>query len=123
MQIVEHCDGFPLALIVVGKSLYGKPEAVWITLVKEWSTGSSIFDPQTNLLRRLQSSIDELDKEMPVTGKCFLDLSSFPPNKYIPVSTLFDMWAELYNLNEDILCIAKLYELSSRSLANLVDKR
>lgn len=123
MQIVERCNGLPLAITVVGQSLGGKPEPVWIRRETECSNGSSIFDPYIQSFGCLQSSVDELDKESPVTRKCFLDLGAFPQNKYIPVATLFDMWAELYDLHDDNLCIANLYELSTRSLANLVDKR
>jgi hypothetical protein len=29
LQILKFCGGFPLALKVIGRSLCGKPEAVW----------------------------------------------------------------------------------------------
>lgn len=89
----------------------------------EWSKGSSIFDFETELLLRLQSSLDALDNEMPMVKNCFLDLGVFPEDTRIYVSALVDMWAELYDLDEETLCIAKLHELKNRSLANFFHTR
>ncbi|VVA09567.1 Hypothetical predicted protein, partial [Prunus dulcis] len=38
----------------------------------------------------------------------------------IPAAALIDIWTEYYDLDEDAECIANLYKLSYRSLANLV---
>ncbi|KAI5319374.1 hypothetical protein L3X38_039082 [Prunus dulcis] len=122
-KIVERCKGFPIAITVVGRSLCGQPIEIWQQRIDKWSEGSSMLDSEVELLDRLQSSLDALDKLNPVIKKCFMDLCSFPGNHKIPADTLIDIWAELYELGDDIMCISNLYELSTRSLANLVIPR
>ncbi|BFG38945.1 hypothetical protein CerSpe_252190 [Prunus speciosa] len=119
-QIVEHCKGFPLAIKVLGRSLCGKPIEIWKKRVIEWSRGSTVHDSEAELLLCLQSSLEALDKEM---KECFLDLGSFPEDQRIPAAALIDIWGELHDLDEDTECIANLYELTMRSLANLVVTR
>jgi len=51
-----------------------------------------------------------------------MDLGSFPEDQRIPATTLIDMWAELYNLDEDD-AIANLHELSDRNLIEVVVTR
>ncbi|KAK9924479.1 hypothetical protein M0R45_032845 [Rubus argutus] len=121
-KIGERCKGFPLAITVVGRSLCGKPVEIWQKRVIEWSKGYLFLDSETDLLLSLQSSLDALDKENAIIKECFLDLGSFREDARISVNALIDMWAELYDLEETV-CIANLYELNSRSLANLVDRR
>ncbi|XP_022865620.1 probable disease resistance protein At5g66900 [Olea europaea var. sylvestris] len=40
-EVVRGCSGSPLALTVVGKSLYRQPEVKWISTVQNWSQGQS----------------------------------------------------------------------------------
>ncbi|XP_004305982.1 PREDICTED: probable disease resistance protein At5g66900 [Fragaria vesca subsp. vesca] len=122
-KIVNHCKGFPLAIKVVGRSLCAQPIEMWQNRLNQWSKGSSILDFETDLLLSLQSSLDALDKEKAIIKECFLDLGSFPEDKNVPVNALIDIWSELYDIDEDTSCISSLYELSNRSLANLIDKR
>ncbi|KAK9925210.1 hypothetical protein M0R45_033542 [Rubus argutus] len=121
-MILKRCNGFPLAITVAGRSLCGQPIEMWQSRVMEWSKGSSILDFEIELLLRLQSSLDALDNEMPMVKECFLDLGVFPEDAEIRVTALIDMWAELYDLDEETLCISKLYELNGRSLANFSQK-
>lgn len=124
MQIAAPCKGYPLAIKVVGKSLRGKPIEFWHKRALEWSKGDSIIDSETEVLLRLQSSLDALDEKEAIIKECFLDLGSFPQDQRIPAAALIDMWAELYEeLDKDFLAIAKLYELTTRSLADLVVTR
>ncbi|CAB4287485.1 unnamed protein product [Prunus armeniaca] len=116
-QIVEHCKGFPLAIKVHGGSLCGQPIEIWTQRLIEWSRGSTVHDSADELLLCLQSSFEALDKEI---KKCFLDLGLFPEDQRIPAAALIDIWTEYYDLDEDAECIANLYKLSDRSLANLV---
>ncbi|KAL6136360.1 hypothetical protein ACLB2K_061655 [Fragaria x ananassa] len=63
--------------------------------------------------------LDALDNATPKVKDCLLDLGAFPEDSEIQVTALIDMWAELYDLDEEMSCIAKLYELNNRSLALL----
>ncbi|XP_004304592.1 PREDICTED: probable disease resistance protein At5g66900-like [Fragaria vesca subsp. vesca] len=94
-KIVKRCNGFPLAITVMGSSLSGQPLEVWRKRESEWSKGSSILDSETKLFLCLQSSLDALDKGFSLVKDCYLDLGSFPEDKKIPVGVLIDMWAEL----------------------------
>ncbi|XP_050369147.1 probable disease resistance protein At5g66900 [Argentina anserina] len=119
-KIVERCMGFPLAITVLGRSLCGQPTEIWEKRVLEWSKGSSVLETEHDLLNCLQSSLDDLNEEKPLIGKCFIDLGLFPEDNRIPAAVLIDMWAELYDIHEDISSVINLYELANRSLVNLV---
>ncbi|XP_050382699.1 probable disease resistance protein At5g66900 [Argentina anserina] len=121
-KIIKRCNGFPLAITVVGRSLAGQPLEVWRKRDTEWSKGSSVLDSETKLFLCLQSSLDALDKGLTIVKDCYLDLGSFPEDKKIPVGDLIDMWAELYELDDDFV-FAYVHELCNRNLATLVDKR
>ncbi|KAM5576401.1 putative disease resistance protein [Rosa sericea] len=123
-EIVAPCKGYPLAIKVVGKSLRGKPIEFWRKRALEWSKGDSIIDSETEVLLRLQTSLDALDEKEALIKECFLDLGSFPQDQRIPAGALIDMWAELYeDLDKDFLAITNMYELTTRSLADLVVTR
>ncbi|XP_068331931.1 probable disease resistance protein At5g66900 [Pyrus communis] len=122
-KIIKRCKGCPLAIALVGRSLRGQPIEIWQKRVVEWCKGSSILDSDKDLLACLQSSLDALDNEKAIIKECFLDLGSFPEEQRIAAAALIDMWAELYGLDEEILTIANLHELSARSLATLVVAR
>ncbi|CAK9166439.1 unnamed protein product [Ilex paraguariensis] len=119
-KVVRGCGGFPLALEVVARSLCNKPEVKWKSTLRKWSGGQSIFGSNSDLLKRLQTSLDALE-EMPIVKECFLDLGSFPEDQRIPASTLMDMWVEMYDFYEDGSdTFEYLDELSTRNLANLI---
>ncbi|PRQ47901.1 putative powdery mildew resistance protein, RPW8 [Rosa chinensis] len=123
-KIVERCKGFPPAITMVGRSLCGQPVEIWQNRLMEWSRGSSILDSESDLLDYLKNNLAFLDKgDMTIVKECFIDLGSFPEDQRIPVAGLIDMWAELYELDEDCMSIANLYELASQGLANLVCTR
>ncbi|XP_050365554.1 probable disease resistance protein At5g66890 isoform X2 [Argentina anserina] len=122
-QVVKHCKGFPLAITVVGRSLCGQPIEIWKKRLSEWSKGSSILDSDHDLLTCLQSSLDALEKQSITIKECFLDLGSFPEDQRIPATILIDIWGESHKLDVDWLCIANLYELTNRNLANLIVTR
>ncbi|PRQ43962.1 putative powdery mildew resistance protein, RPW8 [Rosa chinensis] len=122
-KIVQRCNGFPLAITIVGRSLCEKPIEFWRKTEAEWAKGSSILDTETKLFLCLQSSLDALDEDMALVKECFFDLGSFPEDYQIPLATLFDMWVELHGLDEHSKCIANVYELRTRTLANLIDHR
>ncbi|KAG6666346.1 probable disease resistance protein At5g66900 [Carya illinoinensis] len=122
-KILKFCGGFPLAIEVIGRSLCGQPVEVWRSKAVKWSTGHSILGSNSDLLNCLEKSLDFLDDEL-IIKECFMDLGSFPEGQSIHVTTLMDMWIELYELDEDgIHAIANLYEISARNLASLFVKR
>lgn len=118
---------------MVGRSLCGKSKEFWLTRERALSKGASVLDSATELLMCLQSSLHALDEEDNIMKMkedtimkmkdCFLDLASFPAGKRIPASTLIDMWAELYKVDDDLRSILNLQELATRSLVNLVVTR
>ncbi|KAL5557099.1 hypothetical protein UlMin_039335 [Ulmus minor] len=124
-QVVKHCKGYPLALKVIGKSLCGKPQEVWLRNLKKWSNGSSILI-ENELLKCLKRSLDEMDEETDgekgLLKECFLDLGSFPEGQWIPATALIDMWTELYELEEDH-ATAYLFYLSDQNFTNIVVSR
>lgn len=120
LQIVKQCKGFPLAITMVGRSLCGQPVEMWQKRVIEWSRGS-ILDSETELFLSLKRSLDDLDTSL---KECFIDLGSFPEDKKIYVAALVDMWVELYDdLDDEILCIGNIHELTARSLAKSISPR
>ncbi|XP_059623784.1 probable disease resistance protein At5g66900 isoform X1 [Cornus florida] len=122
-KIVRGCRRFPLALIVVGKSLCGEPEVIWRDTLEQWSEGQSVLDSNNVLLTRLKTSIDALDNRYSIK-ECFMDLGSFPEDQRIPAMTLMDIWVELYNLDEGgIHAVANIHKLASRNLVNRVFTR
>ncbi|WOH05423.1 hypothetical protein DCAR_0624839 [Daucus carota subsp. sativus] len=113
-KTVRSCKGFPIALKVVGRSLYGQEEVKWRHEQMSWSDSTS-----KELLDRLQPSLDALDEMNESSLKdCCLDLGSFPEDQKVSATTLMDIWAELYNLNDE-KTYCNLVELAFRNLVNL----
>ncbi|XVF61879.1 hypothetical protein PTKIN_Ptkin08bG0169800 [Pterospermum kingtungense] len=121
-KMMKSCKGLPLALEVVGRSLCGRPVAVWQRRAKQHSKGVSLLHSNNDLLTSLQSSLDALDG-MDEIKDCYLDLGSFPEDHMIPANALIDMWVEQYKLDEDNDAVVNLFELSIRNLVNLVVRR
>lgn len=115
-KVVKHCNGFPLAIKVVACSLRRQPEAIWRDIDKEWSKGPSIFDYNTYLHDRLATTLEFLKD---LVKECFLDLGLFLEDQMIPATSLIDIWAELYDVDEDKAYVI-LLELSTLNLARLV---
>ncbi|XP_043687970.1 probable disease resistance protein At5g66890 [Telopea speciosissima] len=119
-EIVRCCDDFPLAIVVIAKSLYMQPAAKWKIIARKLLKGSSILDLDEKLRKCLATSLDSLDDTV---LECFLDLGSFPEDKRIPASALIDIWCELYELEDEDEAYVNLLELASRNLVNLVGNR
>ncbi|CAK7339411.1 unnamed protein product [Dovyalis caffra] len=119
-EMVKYCRGFPIAISVVAKSLYQNSAAEWRRRLKECSTAASILS-DSEVLDCLQSSVEGLSDNV-VAKECFKDLGSFPEDQRIPATTLIDMWAELYNLDEDD-AITNLHTLSKRNLVEVLVTR
>ncbi|KAK2965499.1 hypothetical protein RJ640_000347 [Escallonia rubra] len=100
----------------------GGLRVTWRITLDKWSKGQSILDSSSDLLNKLQTSVDALDeiKEKPDLQNCCLDLGSFPEDERIP-ALLFMTWVELYNLDEeDMYTYEYLEELSMRNLNDLL---
>ncbi|KAI9088944.1 hypothetical protein K1719_029223 [Acacia pycnantha] len=122
-EVVRGCKGSPLAIEVIGGLLCKQPFEVWQKM-KELLLSKSIFDSNTDLLHRLQTSLEVMGDKFPVKKECFMDLGLFPEDKMIPVDTLIDMWAEQYNLDEGgIEAMAIIHELTNSNLAKTVIRR
>ncbi|KAK2983304.1 hypothetical protein RJ640_011627 [Escallonia rubra] len=108
-----------LKILVTSRS----PEVTWEITLDKWSRGQSILDSSSDLLDKLQTSVDALDeiKEKPDLKNCYLDIGSFPEDERIPTIALHDMWVELYNLDEeDMYAYEYLVELAMRKLHDLL---
>jgi len=121
---VKGCKGSPLALKVIAGSLCNQPFEVWQNM-KERLQRESILESDTDLLFRLQQSLDILETKFSINEKeCFMDLGLFPEDQRIPVAALIDMWAELYNLNEDgSNAMSIIHDLITRNLINVIVTR
>eukprot|EP00253_Pinus_taeda_P006183 PITA_06183 len=115
-QVQAECKGLPLALKVIGSSLYSQPHPAWEGAKNKLLNGESISDyHKEGLLRCLETSIDALDEE---ARECFLDLGSFPEDRKISVDALLDVWVYVRKMEwQDAFVI--LLELASRNLLNL----
>jgi len=93
--------------------------------MKERLQRESILESDTDLLFRLQQSLDILETKFSINEKeCFMDLGLFPEDQRIPVAALIDMWAELYNLNEDgSNAMSIIHDLITRNLINVIVTR
>jgi len=125
MQIVRGCKGSPLALKVTAGSLCKQPFEVWQNMKEHLQRHSILESNSTNLLSRLQQSLDLLENKFSINEKvCFMDLGLFPEDQRIPFAALIDMWAELYNLNEDgSNAMSIIHDLTNRNLINVIVTR
>ncbi|KAF7828759.1 putative disease resistance protein [Senna tora] len=122
-EVVRGCKGSPLAIEVIGGLLCKQPFEVWEKM-KALLLRQSIFNSNTDLLHRLQTSLEVLEDKLPVKKECFMDLGLFPEDQMIPVDALIDMWAEQYELGGDgIEAMAIIHELSDSNLVKTVVRR
>ncbi|XP_054783168.1 probable disease resistance protein At5g66900 isoform X2 [Prosopis cineraria] len=116
-QVVGSCGGFPLAIKVLGGDLRGRHPDIWRKKSKELSR-SGDYSP-SGALTYLHNSLSVL-KDFPAVREFFMDLGLFPENEIIPITALSDIWAELYQDDDDgIDVMSHIRQLASM---NLVDK-
>ncbi|XP_057836439.1 probable disease resistance protein At4g33300 isoform X2 [Cryptomeria japonica] len=120
IEVQAECKGLPLALKVVGSSLYGEPHVAWENAKKKLSQGQSIsIYHKEGLFRCLKTSIDCLDD---VARKCFLDTASFPEDKKISADALLNIWVYVRKMEWQDAYIM-LLELARRNLLNLISNQ
>ncbi|GLT95999.1 hypothetical protein SLE2022_136490 [Rubroshorea leprosula] len=91
-QILQKCDGVPLAIVTVAKSMRGKPlPRQWKSTLSEFSKFESIFDC-------LKFSYECLE---PQWQKCFLYCALYPEDYEIPKEELIEHWIEEDHINEE----------------------
>ncbi|GAU17402.1 hypothetical protein TSUD_232780 [Trifolium subterraneum] len=120
-KIVKGCKGSPLALQVTAGSLCRQPFEKWQNMKRRLKSQTIFESNSTKLLSRLQQSLDILEDK---NEECFLDLGLFPNDQTIPVTVLIDMWATLYNLDEDGTdAMDNVNDLSNVNLINVIATR
>ncbi|XP_054784570.1 probable disease resistance protein At5g66890 [Prosopis cineraria] len=121
-QVVRSCGGFPLAIIITGSELRGMPVEIW---KKKWRELSRKGDyPPSEALTYLHNSLIVLNGFKDANDKFFMDLGSFPENQVIPVTALIDMWAELYEEDDDgIDAMNHIHQLAFMNLVCKVVQR
>ncbi|XP_027361343.1 probable disease resistance protein At5g66900 [Abrus precatorius] len=124
-EIVKGCKGSPLALKVIAGSLCQQPLVLWQNMKEHLQSQSILESSSIDLLCRLQQSLDMLEDKFSINEKvCFVDLGLFPEDKRIPVAALIDMWAELYNLDENGRnAMTIIHDLTTRNLINVMVTR
>ncbi|XP_031122316.1 probable disease resistance protein At4g33300 [Ipomoea triloba] len=115
-EVIDECEGLPLALKVVGSSLKGQPEMFWKSAQNRLSRSLPVGEShEVQLLERMKWSIDYLPEKV---RECFLDLGAFPEDKKIPLDVLINMWVELHDIPEEE-AFHIVVELSNKNLLNL----
>ena len=88
MDIVEKCQGVPLAIKTIGRILYFKTTKVeWLDIKNNELT--DVTQPKNGLLPVLKLSYDHLPSYLKC---CFAYCSLFPKNYLIDKSTLIQLW-------------------------------
>ncbi|XP_028769740.1 probable disease resistance protein At4g33300 [Neltuma alba] len=121
LQIVKGCKGLPFAIEFLGRNLRGKTTEEF-QLVQPKLLQGSILDSHEVLLAQLQNCLHQLVDE--THRECFMDLGLFPEDEKIPMTSLIDMWIELYNLDERGICaMAVIRKLTTLSLVAGINVR
>ncbi|KAH9328970.1 hypothetical protein KI387_001078, partial [Taxus chinensis] len=117
-DVAAECQGLPLALEVIGRSLKDRHPKYWESVHRKLSQGEPIDkDHENALLKRLAMSTEDLDNDM---KSCFLDLGLFPEKEKIYVAALFDIWTYVHDIHHNRACMI-LRELESRRLLKVVN--
>ncbi|KAL4580555.1 hypothetical protein LXL04_016754 [Taraxacum kok-saghyz] len=115
-QMVHRCKKHPLTLLVVGRSLNGKNELAWKSMLGKLSQGRLVLDLHKDVLIGLERSFEALDDQL---KQCFSDFGLFLKDQRIPVTTLSNMWMHLYGHDAD--GVDTMDTISELSYGNLVD--
>ncbi|GKV13108.1 hypothetical protein SLEP1_g24175 [Rubroshorea leprosula] len=84
-QILQKCDGVPLAIVTVAKSMKGK------LLPRHWKLALSEFSKFESIIDCLKFSYECLEQQC---QECFLCCALYPEDYYIPKEELIEYWIE-----------------------------
>ncbi|GKV46473.1 hypothetical protein SLEP1_g53454 [Rubroshorea leprosula] len=84
-QILQKCDGVPLAIVTVAKSMRGK------LLPRHWKLALSEFSKFESIVSCLKFSYECLE---PQCQECFLYCALYPEDYEIPKEELIEYWIE-----------------------------
>ncbi|MFS8025117.1 putative P-loop containing nucleoside triphosphate hydrolase, leucine-rich repeat domain superfamily [Helianthus anomalus] len=117
MQIVENCQGLPLAVVVIAGVLAKQAwsKKFWVEIAKR--TGSYIVGDKSGYLETLALSYNHLPLHL---RKCFLYLGGFPKDYKFHVRWLIWLWVAEGFIQED--GNRSLEEIAEGYLMDLIDK-
>ncbi|KAH7277115.1 hypothetical protein KP509_39G035100 [Ceratopteris richardii] len=117
-EVIKRCGNLPLALKVIGSSLYCDElfRPLWSRMFKRLRDARSFGEHHKDeLVGTFKPSFDALDSQL---QECFLDLAILPRSSHWPAKVLLDMWVHIQNMDWDD-AIWALVELSDRGLLDL----
>ncbi|KAL3812432.1 hypothetical protein ACJIZ3_013700 [Penstemon smallii] len=85
-EILNQCQGLPLAIIAFANILKGKKAEDWDAVLQSTQVGAN---PEARISIFLRLSYDELPLHL---KPCLVYLGQFPPGQPIPVDKLYLMW-------------------------------
>lgn len=94
-EMVEHCAGLPLAIVILGGILVTKPSLIeWEKVYRDSKSslkaGKGLGEAyQREILSFLVWSYNDLPPQL---KPCFLYLSKFGEDKWIKLETLYQLW-------------------------------
>ncbi|XP_076947384.1 disease resistance protein ADR1-like [Bidens hawaiensis] len=120
-EMVKCCKRHPLTRSVVGDSLNGRNETIWLSLIKSLAKGESMLDLNQDVLYGLERSFEMLEDKFKQT---FLDFGMFLEDERIPAVVLLDMWVQMYKHDDEgVDTLATIHELSDINLVNAARQR
>ncbi|KAM0031948.1 putative P-loop containing nucleoside triphosphate hydrolase, leucine-rich repeat domain superfamily [Helianthus debilis subsp. tardiflorus] len=117
MQIVENCQGLPLAVVVIAGVLakHALSERFWVEIADR--TSSYIVGDQNGCLETLALSYDHLPLHL---RECFLYLGGFPVDYKFHVQRLIWLWVAEGFIQED--GSRRLEDIAEGYLIDLIDR-
>ncbi|XP_057802237.1 disease resistance protein RPH8A-like [Salvia miltiorrhiza] len=123
-QILEKCDGLPLAISVVGGLLVEtQTKSGWQQVLNQ--INSYLDKPESNVPRILELSYQNLTPQL---KSCFLCLAFFKEDSIIPAKRVIDIWAGMSLIKQegkatiDEIGRGYLNELINRSMVQNIEQ-
>ncbi|GLU23404.1 hypothetical protein SLE2022_394110 [Rubroshorea leprosula] len=84
-QILKKCNGLPLAIGVVAKTMREKSDRYW------WETANKELSKSEEIVNQLKFSYDHLEEQY---KKCFLYCALYPEDHKVSKEELIEFWIE-----------------------------